>query len=103
MGKKRFLGLIVFAALVFTTIGLQAQSVEGIADVQLHEAGVPGHGFPRPLQSLLGPGGKASCRYQLLTGCGPENKKPVGKDRIYRSHLQSQEPAAALIVSLSSS
>ena len=28
MGKKRFLGLIVFAALVFTTMALQAQSVE---------------------------------------------------------------------------
>jgi len=28
MGKKRFLGLITFAALVFTTMALQAQSVE---------------------------------------------------------------------------
>ncbi len=28
MGKKRFLGLIIFAALAFTTMALQAQSVE---------------------------------------------------------------------------
>lgn len=28
MGKKRFLGLMIFAALVFTTMALQAQSVE---------------------------------------------------------------------------